>query len=334
MKRLYLHIGFNKTGSTTLQRCLFRNSTTLEQAGILYPGRLHDSYMQNYQHTPLAAALPERQVSWLRPGKRASLDRALRDLLARIESSAAETVVISSEAFGGIDMTQDRVELVQRKLAQFDTRIIAYIRRQDEYFLSTYQEEIKNGGRHAFQFPRYATNRQFTFSQRLAPWRAVFGADRVIVRPFERRFWPDGNLEYDFFDIIGAPLDNLTPMEKPANESLSFCALEFMRQLNILGAQESDFALTQAQAQKLTAAYSQVLLVEESQQKMALSSDQAETLRDHFRDDNIAALEGSGIGVDEFFPPVAPGRTALLQPQSPDPKVLLRLLARQIQTTS
>jgi len=56
MKKLFLHIGFNKTGSTSLQHCLSQNSAILEAAGFLYPGVNEDSFVQNRQHTPLAAA--------------------------------------------------------------------------------------------------------------------------------------------------------------------------------------------------------------------------------------------------------------------------------------
>ena len=329
MKRLYLHIGFNKTGSTSLQYCLAQNSATLEQAGFLYPGAAQDSYVQNLQHTPLAAALPERPVAWLRPRKRAGLDRALADLLAAIDASPAAAVILSSEAFGGLDMTADHVARVRDKLAGFEIFVIAYIRRQDSYFLSTYQEDIKNGGQHLFQFKRYASNRQLAFSQRLAPWRAVFGADRVIVRPFDHRFWPEGRLEYDFLDAIGAPRDDVQTLEKPANESLDIQSLEFLRRINQIGRTDEDFRLSGPAIRRLTAAFSQQLAAEEQRQKLSLSSEQSEILRTHFRDDNLAALAGSGIDVDDFFPPAPPGREARITPSALDTQALLKLVIAQ-----
>lgn len=329
MKQLYLHIGFNKTGSTSLQHCLSQNSAVLEASGYLYPGQPQDSYVQNRQHTPLAAALPDRPVSWLRPRKRATLDQALPDLLKAIEASPAETVILSSEAFGGTDMDTARVQRVKEKLAQFDTRIIAYIRRQDSYFLSTYQEEIKNGGTHPFSFKRYRTNRQFLFNQRLAPWREAFGADHVIVRPFDPQFWPEGRLEYDFLETIGAPRDGIQPLEKPANESLDVQTLEFLRRLNQLGRTDETYRLAGSDIRRLTASFSQRLDAEGGQHKLSLSTEQSEILRAHFRDDNLAALAGSGIEVDAFFPPVPPGRTTRITPSKLDIEPLLKLIVAQ-----
>lgn len=330
MKRLYLHIGFNKTGSTSLQQCLYQNRAVLETSGYLYPGTSQDSYMQNQQHTPLAASLPNRTITWLRPRKQATLDQALPDLLAAIAASPASSVILSSEAFGGLDMTPEGVRLVAEKLGQhFDLCIIAYIRRQDSYLLSAYQEEIKNGGSHSFAFDRYPANRQLYFNRRLAPWRDVFGAERVIVRPFDPKFWPDSRLEYDFLDAIGAPRAGIEPLEKPANESLDIETVEFLRQLNLLNKKDHGGPLSPRRTRQLGAAFNQLLTASEAKQKMILSSEQAETLRLHFRDDNVAALAGSGIAVDDFFPPQPPGRAARLQPTQLDPLPLLRLILAQ-----
>ena len=58
----------------------------------------------------------------------------------------------------------------------------------------------------------------------------------------------------------------------------------------------------------------------------AMDPQQIETLRAHFRQENIAALEGSGIDVDAFFPAAAPGRKARLLPETLDPALLLQLI--------
>ncbi len=61
---------------------------------------------------------------------------------------------------------------------------------------------------------------------------------------------------------------------------------------------------------------------------MALSSEQAEILRRHFHRDNTEALAGSGIDVEDFFPPAPAGRAARLAPPALDPQDLLRLIAQ------
>ena len=57
MKKLFLHTGYNKTGSSYIQKCLTRNAAWLQQKGVFYPPDSARAYMQNSQHVPLAAAL-------------------------------------------------------------------------------------------------------------------------------------------------------------------------------------------------------------------------------------------------------------------------------------
>ena len=65
MKQLFLHIGFNKTGSTSLQRNLAQNSAALLEQGFLYPHEAEAAYTQRWQHAPLAAPVPGRNLGWL-----------------------------------------------------------------------------------------------------------------------------------------------------------------------------------------------------------------------------------------------------------------------------
>lgn len=330
MKKLFLHIGFNKTGSTSLQHSLFKNAINLESVGYLYPGQATDSYMQSRQHVPLAATLPDRQIAWLRPAKNKVLAQALPDVLTAIRESSAHSVILSSEAFGGINMTLERVRMIQDKLAEFDIYIVAYIRRQDSYILSTYQEGVKNGETNSFQFDRFRKSRQLAFSHRLAPWRQVFGNDRVIVRPFDKSFWPQNELLYDFLTAIGAPYDGIVTLEKPANESIDYRSVELMRQLNLLAARlwpdlpntkKREFRRNVLRALRA----SEVGLPD--REKMRLSSAQSEELRQFIYDDNALSLAGSGVSPDAFFPKSQADVAARIATDDLDQSVLLRTIA-------
>lgn len=329
MKRLYLHIGFNKTGSTSLQNTLSSNAAALEKTGVLYPGAATDSYVQNHQHTPLAAVLPERAVTWLRPQKRRSQGRALPDLLRDIEASPANTVILSSEAFGGLDMTHDRIQMVRDKLSMFDVSVIAYIRRQDTYLLSLYQEAVKNGATHPFNFAKFPSNQQLFFSQRLAPWRTVFGSDRVIIRPFDKKFWPQGELLLDFLSAINLPSDGIPPMGKPKNESLDYRSVELIRRLNLT----TRTALNNMPPQKQKTARTTLLRIirtfeakQGNRAKMQLSSTQSNELRSYFAEDNAISLAGTGVTTDAFFPEMATDMPPRIAPDRLDETLLINVI--------
>lgn len=329
MKKLILHIGFNKTGSTSLQHNLFLNAKALERLGYCYPGAPSDSFMQNRQHTPLAAALPERNVNWLRPQKQTRLGHALPDLLDYLKHRDTPNIILSSEAFGGIDITEDHVSRIRERLAEFDIRVIAYIRRQDRYLMSTYQEGVKNGSRQSFQFKQFQKNNQLRFSRRLAPWRAVLGHEKVIVRPFDAKFWPKNELFFDFLHAIGAPYDRIRPSDQIANQSLDLHSVEVMRRINqILAEQYPDLLGPKLKALRVAAlrGLRQIEAASGSAGTMQLSSQQAEVMQTYFYDDNCLSLEGSGISADDFFPLVREEREAQLVPKRLNENTLLYLL--------
>ena len=320
MKKIFLHIGFNKTGSTSLQRNLSENSAALQHQGILYPYDPSAPYMQRWQHLPLAAAIPGRNVAWLLPKNRAGLAQAYSALKERITASSCNTVVLSSESFGDLDMRRQKVEWLASQFAGFDVTVVAYIRRQDSYFLSTYQEGVKAGRSDLFDFGTHREAKMLYFARRLAPWREVFGAERVIVRPFDPQHWPEGELFFDFLKLTGAQCSGLF-VAPPENEGMDWRALELLRRLNAL-----NVPLPQGRRRELAALFARMLTGE--RQKMALSSEQAEALRVHFSGDNAVALAASGLDAVAFFPPPPPGRSARLLPADLQSEELLQLIAR------
>ncbi|WP_417475702.1 hypothetical protein [Leisingera sp.] len=330
MKKLFLHIGFNKTGSTSIQKNLASNAEALQEQGFLYPTNTNAPYMQRWQHVPLAAAVPNRQVPWLSHKKRATLGQAYRSLFSWLETQTFHTLVLSSEAFGGIDMGQEKVNWVKEQLAAFDVTVVAYIRRQDAYFLSTYQEGVKAGGSKPFDFESYPQARGLHFAQRLSPWRATFGVDKVVVRPFAPQLWPEGELFFDFLSTIGADRKQML-LAEPENEGLDRQAVELLRQLNLLNTKIQDKPTARrAHQQNLTLVKSLDKILPRKKfekQKMQLSSAQTETLRTYFAAENNAALEGSGVSVDEFFPPTVKHREERLLPKQLNSKMLLHLVA-------
>jgi hypothetical protein len=326
MKQLFLHIGFYKTGSTSLQRNLALNADLLRRQGVCYPYAPRAPYTQRWQHVPLAAALPGRTLNWLQPGKVQSLGRAYDKMFDTFASSGCSRLVLSSEGFCDADVSPKMLEWLKAQFTDFDITIVAYIRRQDTYFLSTYQEMIKTGSDTPLRFENYATANRLYFAQRLAPWRTAFGTERVKVRPFTPQFWPEGELFYDFLNLIGAERDGLT-LTPPENEGLDYRAVELLRQLNRVNRLKSTHRTGAGRLAKICDTY---FATRGEKRKMQLSSAQANHMREHFRAENQAALIGSGIDVETFFPAPPPGQTERLIPDTLSPDLLLNLLWDQL----
>ncbi|MCC6306594.1 MAG: hypothetical protein IT545_15560, partial [Rhodobacteraceae bacterium] len=95
-KRLILHIGSHKTGTTHIQSTFARNPAALDAIGVLYPraGRIHEAHFQLCWQLkdPKLAALPLAALP------------AWAALLAEIEATPHPLAVVSSEEFGlGLD---------------------------------------------------------------------------------------------------------------------------------------------------------------------------------------------------------------------------------------
>ena len=205
---LILHIGSPKTGTTSLQQFLYTNEDRLREGGINYM-RAARSHIA---HNPLPIAVTQQEDEAL-----------LRAILDEYERSPDQTHVISSEIMF-------RVVVARRLHASFPkdlrdrTRIICYLRRQDHYVEAIYKQRAKNGlvtvDRQAFlkaQMPK------LSYSAALDSYADLVGAERMTIRPFERRNFKGGDVVQDFADsMLG--LHDLEGFELPparSNPSLS-----------------------------------------------------------------------------------------------------------------
>src|SRR5262249_44528591 len=111
--------------------------------------------------------------------------------------------------------------------------VVVYIRRQDDYLLSSYSTYVKNGATEAAALPEDDKEMaRYDHWQLLSRWARVFGRDRIICRKYERSSLVAGSIEDDFLNAIGIPLNLGLEKQAGLNESLDASALEFLRLLN------------------------------------------------------------------------------------------------------
>jgi len=138
-RKVVLHIGMPKTGTTTIQFFLANNAEALAANGCLYPstGQLH------HAHHPLAALLLDRRpgLGWVDSLVPAVDPALLQQLKREIRGSACSTVVISTELFSFMRDTRKAIE----SFSEYDLRILFFIRRQDYWLESLCRQEMKTG---------------------------------------------------------------------------------------------------------------------------------------------------------------------------------------------
>lgn len=222
--RLFLHIGMAKTGTTSIQTFAWENRARLAEAGLSYPefGAVVGAHHRLSPFIPpsLADAWTYEPIEEWAPA------------LARL---ARGPVVLSSEL-----ISHAEPRLIQRMAAalqpHFDTRIIVYVRRIDAHVMAAYNQQVKVGHQtRPIQDVVGPLFGQLRIDRLLKPWIASFGAEQVLVRPFERQAFANGDIRRDFCTVLGLDWrdDFQVPTGNP-NARLARDALEYKRLLNVL----------------------------------------------------------------------------------------------------
>lgn len=213
-KRIYLHIGTHKTGSTSIQQCCYENRPTLEAHGITFPPgeRLPSNHTDLY----VAAMRSERdsfaKLKWnltVGPEYIAEVQKRWDGIL-----DAAETpgVLITNE---GLALLRYRDEIEQlKRLIQADAndvQVIVYLREKSAFLASYTRQVFNRPGREPSDDPTSVLYVKpdtwlIDYDQLLAVYREGFGADRVIVQDYDAVVARDGSVVPSFLEQIGVPV--------------------------------------------------------------------------------------------------------------------------------
>ena len=233
---LNLHIGLNKTGSTSLQNFLFHNSGKLRQMDVLYP--TCESLMFQEAHHRLAGAI--LGTDWralLEVSGGAGDPAAMISLLEEeIERAGCGRVVLSSELLA----RNEEGKVAEAFSGLFsETRVIVYLRNYPDFMESYLAHRIVADGLDAETFGgEYSRN--FCLSLRghyrriLDSYSAAFGKENIRLRVLEPEQLAGGGISSDFLELIG--IEDLSGFRN--NESRNVTpgrnGLEFMLILNRL----------------------------------------------------------------------------------------------------
>jgi hypothetical protein len=219
-QRLVIHIGVHRTGSTSIQHWCHANRKVLLEQGVLYP-------FDGVNHNELALLM---ETDWV------AFDHALNALIDQATRSDAHTVVVSGEDFSWLRWPSG----LERLGKVFDVRVLCYVRRQDEWLESWYNQNVKwpwneaassltpgefFAGRSAYYWIDYART--------LQRWSAVFGRERIHVRPFDA-VRSAGSVVDDFAEFCGFDLSRLAAPRAGDNASVSPQALMLLRLLALI----------------------------------------------------------------------------------------------------
>jgi hypothetical protein len=199
-KQVFLHIGFPKTGTTSIQLFLRDHSEMLKQGGIIYP-EFTTHVPGPGLHTALLTALLREIPAHLSAVDPAANREELTKMLAEFERSGDRCLILSHESLS-MNPHLD-FDLLKEFLRPFDVTVAAWIRRLDDWLESYYDWALRS--RHTAvttpeTFGPIAHMNRHTFLSSLRHWREAFPRARFSVRSYDRA--GRGLLE-DFADTAG-----------------------------------------------------------------------------------------------------------------------------------
>lgn len=256
--RAILHIGFPKTGTTTIQKHLEGNRDELGKQGFYLPKYhiihplMEELELEGAGHVPLFYLCSESHgkeiaLSFLLKTAGLSRDEASREFLDSFwnrtrdeileHKGNADTVIFSCEFL--IFFLEDQVRRLREILSEMfeEITVVVYLRRQMESLISWYAEVNKIGG----PFPTFETllatqpgvseNYFFNYEMVLGIWAKYFGEENTKPRIFHRKEMIHNDLLDDFTQTVGIDNSVLTRFDS-VNQSLPSDVTEFCRLLN------------------------------------------------------------------------------------------------------
>jgi hypothetical protein len=165
----------------------------------------------------------------------------IASLLEEVARTEAKTVVLSAESLAFIR----RPETLRRALAPYSARVLLYLRRQDDFLASFYNQLIKSRLYHATfeEFLRQHVDNAIDlgdfrtslpmcdYERLLNVWADAFGHDDVLVGVYEDYDLPVGIL-LDVARKTQIDISGLSPPAKDTNPAMQPSALSLKRRVN------------------------------------------------------------------------------------------------------
>jgi hypothetical protein len=230
-RQIFIHIGGEKTGTTTLQRFLTRNTSELKKAGFFYPCEAHNICFESIAHFPIAASLVGQRVEFVSEKRQRTLPLVLGALTRLVESTDAP-VILSCEHFSSRLTQADQLTMLRAALRTDDIKIIYYIREPSDLSLAAWSTGVRCGRTKAFNASDVTPeNRYFNHLEPLKLWGSIFGDSNIIVREYNRSRLIGGDIRKDFCELLEIELPR-AQFENDENQSFDSQRLQVLSYVN------------------------------------------------------------------------------------------------------
>jgi hypothetical protein len=240
MKKLVIHVGMHKTGSTTLQTTLFENAIRLRKEKVFFPedtacnhGRVMGAIFMDYLiERPLQKAKILHSFKGNREVKTRKFKSYWEIKFDEFHKSDCDTFIISSETF--FRLSRPGIEEFKSFLSRtFDSiEVIAYIRNPQEFIDSMFSQMIKMGVNTIDELYQFQYFYLKDILAALKNYIDVFGKRNVHIRAFSRERLYNNDIIDDFLYTVFGRIDFSIKRVRDKNVSLSLSANKIVSQYN------------------------------------------------------------------------------------------------------
>lgn len=241
-----LHIGTEKTGTTSIQDFLVENHKALKELGYgtlrtlgrgnnrqlaaysMKENRLNDDY---FQANNIFTEEQKKQHD-------ADAERKFGQELNGLSEDDCHTVIISSEHFHSRVVHQEEIIKLKLLLEDFfsDIQVVVYLRPQVDVATSLYSTAVRAGETRDFTEFVHShctpTNYYYNYADLLKKWGEAFGCSSLVVKIFEKDSLFEGSVVQDFLHVCGILDQSSLVFPSKVNESLTTVGQELLRLSN------------------------------------------------------------------------------------------------------
>jgi hypothetical protein len=303
LEKIILHIGVEKTGSTSIQAFLSENHEALDTLGFHV---IECANQPNHFRAALYAVEPGHLPYY--QSKRNIKDDADRqafeatfeaDLAAEIAAlpDRIHTMIISTEHFHSKAKTRVGIEKLRTLLSAYTKsfEIICYLREQSDLLNAHYSQYLKGGFSMDFEHVLKAcvpNSGFYNYERLLGLWSEVFTGSKITPRIFAKDRLYEGSLLRDFVHCLDTSIDFSKLVEPEVkNQSLSQEGRDIMLALNRLSGTRAPMGIKTG-VENLTRKKLEKIFTGKSR---AVTQSMYEQIRDRFHRSNVAVR-------DAYFP--------------------------------
>lgn len=244
MKTLYLHIGMPRTGTTALQKFCADNQEELNRQGYCYPVMPFQYWNANQLRTAhfLFGRVTDENGNRDMEKEKQYFKEGFQTLYNTFETY--DNVILSDEGLWNCGFRD--AESVWAKLKRemdanhFVTKVIVYLRRQDDFLFSWWSQRIKEGLYQECVLSWEEMTKKLPivhldYYEMLHNISEYVGEENLIIRRFDKKYFVGNSIYEDFVSVIGLQYSDMFKVQtKTLNRSLTKNNAEIKRILNKL----------------------------------------------------------------------------------------------------